>query len=198
MYVFNLLVFFRIERVNVVDTDVEDVLVSTVHEMASTMNAPPKMFVGAAIQRVHALQDTGHINARLTAPHTDCGIQHLLGEPEFRMDGMNMKHALEVQFTGARITQAHHAPPVLLAFPDPGTEFSSFLGTSLLRHLAYHAFGVCLLGPLLLYDIPDGIAQALTTLSTLVLVVYVTMSQMAPRRIRLRDSMIRKHCLLSG
>ena len=36
-------------------TNVKDIIVPTVHEMASTMNAPPMMFVGAAIQRVHAL-----------------------------------------------------------------------------------------------------------------------------------------------
>ena len=36
-------------------TNVKDIIVPTVHEMASTMNAPPMMFVGAAIQRVHTL-----------------------------------------------------------------------------------------------------------------------------------------------
>ena len=49
VHVFDLLVVFKIERVHLVDTNVEDVLVSTVHKMASTMDAPPKMFVGAAI-----------------------------------------------------------------------------------------------------------------------------------------------------
>ena len=100
----HVLYLFRIERVDVVDADEEDVLALTVHEMASTIDAPPKMFVGAAIQRVHALQDTGHMNTRLTAPHTDCGIENLLGEAEFGMDGMNPKHALEVQLTRAMVT----------------------------------------------------------------------------------------------
>ena len=59
-------------------------------------------------------------------------------------------------------------------FPDPGTEFSGFLGTSLLRHLAYHALETVLLGSLPLDVIPDGIATALTTLSTLVFVDDVT------------------------
>ena len=62
------------------------------------------MFVGAAILRVHALQDTAHMNVRLTAPHTDCGIEHFLGELEFGMDGMYPKHMLEVQFSGGMIT----------------------------------------------------------------------------------------------
>ena len=94
MHVLDLLVVVRIERVHVVDADMEDVLVSTAHEIASTMDAPPKMFVGAAILRVHALQDTSHMNARLTAPHTDCGIEHFLGEPKLRMDGMYPKDAI--------------------------------------------------------------------------------------------------------
>ena len=47
--------FVRIKRIDIVDADMEDILVSTVHKMASTMDAPPKMFVGAAIQPVHAL-----------------------------------------------------------------------------------------------------------------------------------------------
>ena len=68
------------------------------------------------------------------------------------------------------VRQTHHASPVLLLFPDLGTEFSSFLGTALFGHLANHAFGTCLLGPLLLDDVPDGIAPALSTLSPLVLV----------------------------
>ena len=69
----------------------KDIIVPTVHEMASTMNAPPMMFVGAAIQRVHALQYTGHMNARLTAPHTDCGIEHFPGELESLRDATNVK-----------------------------------------------------------------------------------------------------------
>ena len=77
---------------------------SLIHQMASTMDAPPKMFVGTAILRLHPLQDTGHINARLAAPHTDCGIQHFLGEPELRMDGMYPKHTLKMQSSGGMIT----------------------------------------------------------------------------------------------
>ena len=60
----------------------EDVVFPTIREMASTMDAPPKMFVGAAIQRVHVLQDTGHMNARLTAPHLDGGIEDPRGNRE--------------------------------------------------------------------------------------------------------------------
>ena len=86
------------------------------------------------------------------------------------MNGMDPKHTLEVQFSGGMITQTHHAPPVFLAFPDPGTDFSSFMGTALFGHLADHALQACLLGPLLLDDVPDGIAPALSTLSPLVLV----------------------------
>ena len=91
MYVFDLFVIFRIERVDVSDTDMKYILVATVHKMASTMDAPPIMFVGAAIQRVHALQYTGHMNARLTTPHTDCGISHLLRELESLRDTTNVK-----------------------------------------------------------------------------------------------------------
>ena len=91
VHVFDLLIVFRIERVYFVDTDMENVFVSTVHKMASTMDAPPMMFVGTAIQRVHALQDIGHMNARLTAPHTDCGIEHFPGELEFLRDATNVK-----------------------------------------------------------------------------------------------------------
>ena len=69
----------------------EDILLSTVHHEAPTMNAPPKMFVGAAILRVHALQYTCHMNTRLTAPHTDCGIEYLPREIEFLRDAMNVK-----------------------------------------------------------------------------------------------------------
>ena len=83
VHVLHFLIIIGIERVHVVDADMEDVLLSTVHQIASTMNAPPKMFLGAAILRVQALQDTGHMNARLTAPHTDCGIQHCFWKLEF-------------------------------------------------------------------------------------------------------------------
>ena len=174
VHVFDFFIVVRIERVHIIDADVEDVIVLTVHQIASTMDAPPKMFVGAAILRVHALQDTVHMNARLTAPHTDCGIQSLPRELEFGMDGMYPKHTLEMQFAGGMITQTHHTPPVFLAFPDPGTEFSGFLDTSLLRHLADHTFETVLLGPLLLNDVPDGIAPTLSPLSTLVFVDDLT------------------------
>ena len=60
------------------------------------MDAPPKMFVGAAIQRVHTLQYAGHMNARLTAPHSDCGIEDFSRELEFLMDGMDPEHTLHV------------------------------------------------------------------------------------------------------
>ena len=53
-------------------------------------------------------------------------------------------------------------------------EFSGFLDMSLLRHLGYHALEMVLLGPLLLDDVPDGIAPVLTTLSALVFVDDVT------------------------
>ena len=85
----------RIKRIDIVDADMEDILVSTVHK---TMDAPPKMFVGAAILRVHTLQYAGHMNARLTAPHTDCGIEDFSREIEFGVDGMNAKEALKVYF----------------------------------------------------------------------------------------------------
>ena len=85
------------------------------------------------------------------------------------MNGMDPKHTLEVQFSGGMVTQTHHTPPVFLTFPDPGTEFGCFMGTALLSHLADHTFKACLLGPLLLYDVPDGIAPALAALSLLVL-----------------------------
>ena len=81
MSVLDLLIIIEIERVHIVDPDMKNVIISTVHQITSTMNAPPKMFVGAAILRVHALQDTGHMNTRLAAPHTDCGIQYFPGEP---------------------------------------------------------------------------------------------------------------------
>ena len=81
----------------------EDVLFPTVHHEASALDAPPKMFVGAAIQRAHALQYTGHMDARLAAPHTDCGIQHFLGELEFRMDGMYPKHTLKVKIRRGKV-----------------------------------------------------------------------------------------------
>ena len=172
VHMLDFLVIIGIERVHVVDADMEDVLLPTVHEIASTMDAPPKMFVG--ILRVHALQDTGHMNARLTAPHTDCGIQRLFWKLEFCMDGMYPKHTLKVQFSGGMVRQTHHAPPVFLTFLDLGTEISGFLFSAFLDHLAYHALETVLLGPLLLDDVPDGIAPALLTLSTLVLVDDVT------------------------
>ena len=49
VHVFNLFVVFRIERVYFVDANMEDVLVTTVDKMASTMDTPPMMFVGAAL-----------------------------------------------------------------------------------------------------------------------------------------------------
>ena len=104
VHVLDFLIVVQIERVHVVDADMEDVLLPTVHQIASTMAAPPKMFVGAAILRVYALQDTGHMNVRLTAPHMDCSIEHFLGELEFGMDGMYPKHTLKVQFSGGMIT----------------------------------------------------------------------------------------------
>ena len=96
--------FVRIKRIDIVDADMEDILVSTVHEITPTMNAPPKMFVGAAILRVHTLQYAGHMNARLTAPHTDCGIEDFSREIEFGVDGMNAKEALKVYFARAMVT----------------------------------------------------------------------------------------------
>ena len=114
MHMLDFLVVVGIERVHVVDPKVEDVLVSTVHEIALTMDAPPKMFVGAAILRVHALQDTAHMNVRLTAPHTDCGIEHFLGELEFGMDGMYPKHMLKVQFSEGMITDTPHTSGLLV------------------------------------------------------------------------------------
>ena len=74
----------------------ENVLLSIIHEKTSTMHAPPKMFVSAAILRVHTLQYAGHMNTRLTAPHSDCGIEDFPGELEFVMDGMEPKHTLYV------------------------------------------------------------------------------------------------------
>ena len=82
---------FGIERVHFIYTDMKEIILPTVHEMASTMNTPPMMFAGAAIQRVHALQYTGHMNARLTAPHTDCGIEYFTGELEFFGDATNVE-----------------------------------------------------------------------------------------------------------
>ena len=84
------------------------------------------------------------------------------------MNGMDPKHTLEVQFSGGMVTQTHHAPPVFLTFPDPGTVFGCFMGTALLSHLADHTFQACLVGPLLLDNVPDGITPALSPLSTLV------------------------------
>ena len=90
------------------------------------------------------------------------------------MDGMYPRHTLKMQFSGGMVTQTHHAPPAFLAFFDPGTEFSGFLFSAFLGHLEYHALEMVLLGPLLLDDVPDGIAPALSTLSTIVFVDDVT------------------------
>ena len=90
------------------------------------------------------------------------------------MNGMDPKHTLEVQFSGGMATQTHHTPPILLPFPDPGTEFSWFLGTSLLGYFADHTFEACLLGPPLLGYVPDGIAATLSPFSTLVFVDDLT------------------------
>ena len=95
--------FVRIKRIDIVDADMEDI-VSTVHEITPTMKAPPKMFVGAAILRVHTLQYAGHMNARLTAPHTDCGIEDFSREIEFGVDGMNATEASKVYFAQAMVT----------------------------------------------------------------------------------------------
>ena len=81
MDMFDFLIIIGIERVHIVDADMKNVIISTVHHETSAMDAPPKMFVGAAILRVHAFQDTGHMNTRLAAPHTDCGIQYFPGQP---------------------------------------------------------------------------------------------------------------------
>ena len=67
------------------------------------------------------------------------------------------------------VKQTHHTPPVLLLFPDAGTEFSGFLFSALFGHLADHTLEPIFLGPLLLDDIPDGVTPALSTLSLLVL-----------------------------
>ena len=74
----------------------KDILLATVHEVTPTMYAPPKMFVGAAILRVHTLQYAGHMNTRLTAPHTDCGIEDFSREIELLRDGMYLEHTLQV------------------------------------------------------------------------------------------------------
>ena len=86
------------------------------------------------------------------------------------MNGMDPKHTLEVQFSGGMVTQTHHAPPAFLTFPDPGTKFGCFLFSAFLCHLADHAFQACLLGSLLLDNVPDGITPALSPLSTLIFV----------------------------
>ena len=51
----DMLDFLIIIGVHIVDPGMENVLLLTVHHIVSTMNAPPKMFVGAAILRVHTL-----------------------------------------------------------------------------------------------------------------------------------------------
>ena len=86
------------------------------------------------------------------------------------MNGMDPKHTLEVQFSGGMVTQTRHTSPVFLPFPDPGTEFSGLLFSEFLHHIADHALETCLLGPLLLDNVPDGITPSLSSLSTLVLV----------------------------
>ena len=96
MNVLNFLIVIGVKRIDIVDADMENVLLLTIHEITPTMDAPPKMFVGAAIQRVHALQYAGHMNARLTAPHSDCGIEDFSRELEFVMDGMYLEHTLHV------------------------------------------------------------------------------------------------------
>ena len=96
MNVLDFLVVVGIERVYVINSNMENVLLLTIHQITSTMDALPKMFVGAAIQRVHTLQYAGHMNTRLTAPHSDCGIEDLPREIEFVMDGMYLEHTLHV------------------------------------------------------------------------------------------------------
>ena len=80
---------------------------------------------------------------------------------------MNAEEALKVDFARAMIKETDHTPPVLLLFPDSGTEFSGFLGTALFGHLADHAFEAVFLGPLLLDDIPYSVTPALSSLSPL-------------------------------
>ena len=46
---------------------------------------------------------TGHMNARLTAPHLDGGIEDPLGETEKCVHRMDLKQALHVQFAGTMI-----------------------------------------------------------------------------------------------
>ena len=94
--VFDFLVVVRVKRVYVIDTNVKDILLATIHQEAPTMHAPPKMFVGAAILRVHTLQYAGHMDTRLTAPHTDCGIEYLPREIELLRDSMYLEHTLQV------------------------------------------------------------------------------------------------------
>ena len=67
------------------------------------------------------------------------------------------------------IRQTHHTPPVLLLFPDSGTEFSGFLFSAFLCHLADHALEPIFLGPLLLDNVPYGVTPTLSPLSPLVL-----------------------------
>ena len=92
----------------------------------------------------------------------------------YRLHGLLDTFQMKVQFSGGMVTQTDHAPPVFLAFLDPGTEFGGSLFSAFLHHLAYHALETVLLGPLLLDDVPDSIAPTLSTLSTLVFVDDVT------------------------
>ena len=86
------------------------------------------------------------------------------------MNGMDPNHALEVQFSGGMVAQTHHAPPVFLPFPDPGKDFSGLLFSAFLLHLADYTFQACLLGSLLLDNVPDGSTPALSSFSPLVFV----------------------------
>ena len=72
------------------------------------------------------------------------------------------------------IEETDHTPPVLLLFPDSGTEFSGFLFSALFGYLSDHPFKAIFLGPLLLNYIPDGVTPALATLSLLVLLYNLT------------------------
>ena len=68
------------------------------------------------------------------------------------------------------VIKTDHAPPVLLLFPDSGTEFSGFLFSALFGYLSDHALEPIFLGPLLLNDVPYGVTPTLTSLSPLVFV----------------------------
>ena len=96
MYMFYFFIVVRLEGVEVVQTNMKNVVFLTVYETAPTMNASPKMFVGAATQRMHALQHTGHMNVRLTAPHSDCGVESLLRETQMDVDHLDLEQALDL------------------------------------------------------------------------------------------------------